>query len=89
MDKTIFTGKFGGKYWIDDKGRKRYVKREKSMKKLIEKEFNFIVNRYYQGDLEMSFTETIQATSYENALAHITDLYRSHGSYDYTCGILK
>ena len=83
MNKTLIKGPRGGTYWIDDNGKKHYVKDKKvvtSTKKSTKKEQ---VSKYYcyynqyneNGELVDDFKEWCSATSLNEARTEFKNRY--------------
>lgn len=74
MERTIITGPKGGKYWLDDKGKKHYVKKSEvtsKKKKEVESPRRYTFRMYTEYDPEDGSWVWTEATSEEEARRNI------------------
>lgn len=80
MDKTLFKGPRGGTYWLDDEGKKHYVKGKQAIVKKEDKSKMKTYICYYnvynkEGELVDDFKEWCKETSKHDAEIEFRNRY--------------
>lgn len=85
MDKILITGPKGGQYWIDESGKKHYVKKKTPKKKqepLKMKRYTFNICVRKNGEYYDDFNEWRDAYCDEGAMQKIREDYPNTTKYE-------
>ena len=83
-ERTLITGPKGGQYWIDESGKKHYVKakKNKNIKPLKMKRYTACITVYKNGEYYDDFNEWRDAYCKEGAIEKFREDYPNPRKYD-------